>query len=265
MSKTYLKRFVSDLGLVLTRPQNHPDGAAGYERDKALIRAIEREQARLSPLVLKIQESLLGIKAVINPPTPVVFWVLSKSPKPSPYFKPEPYLYVDVSYSVENLLTVQKDTKVIGELCIALVEEALSKLSDVSGFPIKEIQQACDEFREQGYIYTEKSGEAMIGTSKVKGRIDLEVSGAGTKRIFTASYRGKTLIKQKISEINWPEIAVSGRFHGFTLDGDTICVMPNPHHMVSKDPERQLPDGSARIDLNRYPKVLSLMRDKGWV
>lgn len=265
MPRKYLERFVSDLGLVLLRPQHHPEGEEGYKRDKKLIRAIEREEARFSPLVLGIHDALQKAKPVVGePPTPVVFWVLSKEPKPEPYFKPAPYLYVDVNYEAKRLLTLEKNKKTIGELGIALVEEALSKLGRISGFPVKVIQDACDAFRENDYAYSLKCGEVTIPGTKIKGRIDLEVTGAGATRIFSASYRKKLLIRHEISEISWPELAISSRFNGITLDGDAILVMANPHHIEAQDAERRLPDGGARIDLKEYPETLDLMKKNGW-
>lgn len=265
MPRTYLERFVSDPGLVLPLPHHHPDGQDGYERDKKLIRAIEREEARFSPLILRISDALKNAKPVVgDPPTPVVFWVLSKQPKPEPYFKPAPYLYVDVNYEAKRLLTLEKNKKTIGELGISLVEEALSKLASISDFPVQVIQDACDAFRENDYSYSLKCGEATIPGTQIKGRIDLEVTGAGTRRIFSASYRKKFLIRQQISEISWPELAISSRFDGFALDADGIIIKANPYHIEAQDAERRLPDGGARINLKEYPKTLELMRAKGW-
>lgn len=266
MPRRYLERFVSDPGLVLPRPQHHPEGQEGYERDKTLIRAIEREEARFSPLVLRIHDALKKAKTVVGePPTPVVFWVLSKEPKPEPYFKPAPYLYVDVNYEAKRLLTLENNKKTIGELGIALVEEALSKLESITGFPVKVIQDACDAFRKNDYTYSLKCGEATIPGTKIKGRIDLELTGAGTTRIFSASYRKKLLIRQQISEISWPELAISSRFDGFTLDAEAILIRANPYYIRAKNKERCLPDGGTRIVLKEYPETLDLMQKNGWV
>lgn len=267
MSKIYLENFDSDPDVFLHLPQHHPEGEAGYETDKALIDAIEQERARFAPMTLQIGDALKKAKPVFgDPPSPCTFWVLSKAPKPEPYFKPAPpYLYVDVNYASEKLLKLERDKSVIGALGIRLVEEALSKLNSVPGFPVSVIRDACEEFRGNDYTYFLKSGEAMIPGTKIKGRIDLEFSGSGTKRIFTGSYRNKVLIKQQISEIDWPELTISTGFNGFALDGDAIHVLPNKFHFKARTPSRQIPDGSVRIDLQNFPEALELMNAKGWM
>ncbi|MEP5757720.1 MAG: hypothetical protein ABJ327_00085 [Litoreibacter sp.] len=267
MGKTYLRNFSQNLGLILQQAHEHPKGEEGYRADLNRIRAIEREAYRITPLNHYIHDALRKSKPVFgNPPSPCTFWVFSKAPKPEPYFDPAPpYLYVDVDFAPEDLFTLGKDKKVIGELFIDLVEEALSKLKSIPGFPVDVIREGCEQFRKNDYTSSWKFGEKTIPGTKIKGRIDMEVTGAGTKRIFTLSYGRKTLIKQKISEIDRPDVTRGRLFDDLVLDGDKILVKPKNWSWELQELGPKSYYKNAKIDLTDYPEVLDLMSAKGWV
>lgn len=263
MSLAHLERFAPNLGLVLKRPHQYSGGEQEYEVEKARIRMLEREAERLSPLNMYIQDALRKAKPVFgDPPSPCTFWVLSTNPKPEPYFKPEPpYLYVDVDFAPDDLFNLGSDKKEVGERTIALVEEALSKLQSVSGFPIDVIRDGCETFRRNDYTRYWKFYQTKIPGTKIQCEIEMEASGAETKRIFTASYRGKILMKEQISEINRPDFSFEKLKDDIVLEDHILLIKPKlwPREVEEQADNPQLYYTDTRIDLKNYPKMLKVI------
>ncbi|MEP5762697.1 MAG: hypothetical protein ABJ327_25935 [Litoreibacter sp.] len=264
MSKVYLKRFVPYLGLVLKRSHQYPGGEEEYEEEKKRIRLLEREAERLTPLNMYINDALRKAKPVFgNPPSRCTFWALSKDPKTEPYFEPEPpYLYVDVDFAPEDLFNLGSDKTEIGERGIDLVEEALSKLQVVPGFPADIIREGCEECCKNDYTRYWKFYQTTIPSTKIKCQIDMEASGADTKRIFTASYRGKILIKKQISQIDRPDFSFEKLKDDIVLEGHNIFIKPKlwrwEVEAQADNPQSYYTD--AKIDLSDYPDVLELIK-----
>jgi len=105
----------------------------------------------------------------------------------------------------------------------------------------------------------------MIPGTKVKGRIDFELSAEGTKRIFSASYRGTPLMQKEIRNWPVPELALSGQFHGFSLYDDTIIIEESQLKALTARTSMTWIDTGGMIAIHDHPALLAAFKDKGWL
>lgn len=245
--------------------RDDPNFVEMSERRKRIL----ENKTRFSPLTLTIKDALKRSKIMTDPPLTQADWRLSANPAPKAVYQPPSFIFVDLPYDPMDLEHLVVDRVGIGQMALDFVEQALSKIAAAPElrkfFPFDVIREACETFEQRGYIYPFKVAEKMIPGTTVKGRIDLELSGEGTKRIFSASHRGKPLMQKEIYSLPTPELAVTGQFHGYSLYDDKIIIEENPLFVLPSGLSRPLTSGGGEIAIHDHPALLALFEEKGWL
>lgn len=233
------------------------------EEQKTLIK-IDDAVSNTIILTGYIEQELRRAKVQVG--APPLIWAqieLKKAAKAKPYFfapvPSHPGVLVDISYDPLDLLHLPEDKDYIGKMYIGWVEDALSKLETIPGFPCGIIWGACEKFRDSKYTYSFKAGEKMIPGTGIKGQIWVVSSGLGTQKYFEALYRNKRLFTEKISEERDVEMTISGRFDGFEFENGIVTVRGDKYHPF---PETVKP---ILIDFKEHPEAYALLQEKGWV
>ena len=265
MAKSHFKLFKMEIDVLFDDINTDDPDFAQITKSRRLILDIYR---RFFPLDLTIKDVLRAEKISTNPPLTIADWRLSANPTPRAEYQPPSFILVDVPYDPMELEHLKADRVGIGQMAVDFVDQALAKIAaspDLKKFfPFDVIRRACALFEERGYIYPFKVTEKMIPGTKVKGRIDIELSAEGTQRIFSASYRGKPLMRQVFRTLPTPDLAVAGQFHGFSLYDGKIVIEESPFQAI-KIGNTQLSKMGGEIVIQDHPALLAVFEEKGWL
>jgi hypothetical protein len=92
------------------------------EEGQKVVNRVEHELRRTIVLGAYISEALKKAKATVsNPPIEYTRVVLSAQDRPTPYFDPPPFLYVDAPINPLSLLDLPRDREARGEFYIRIV------------------------------------------------------------------------------------------------------------------------------------------------
>lgn len=221
-------------------------------------------QSMFTPLHFWIDSALKSSKPCFgDPPVENLEIELSHDPAESPYFfgLPETYLVVQIAYDPRNLFDLEKDQKIVGELSIDFIERALEKLKDWPNFPFQDIRDACAQFRASNYAFPIRAGEKMIPGTRIKGRVNVEISCVGAIRYLTLLYRNKPLYQTIISQSDNNNPARAQVFAGFELNDNMLTVSAGPV-LLELEGKPVYANGAepVTIDLNAHPEALELIR-----
>ena len=264
IKKKKVTKYLKEFGFYWDIPELLEENVVRTSEEQNTLIKLDDAVSNTIILTSYIEQELRVSKVQVG--VPPLIWAeikLKKAAKAKPYFfapiPSHPGVIVDIPYDPLDLLNLPEDKDYIGELYIGWVEEALSKLKSIPGFPYDIIREACETFRSNKYTYAFMAGEKMIPGTRIKGRIWVVSSGLGTQRQFEALYRNKRLFIEKISEVRNVETVVSGRFDGFDFEDGVVAIRGDKYAL---HPEKVKP---ILIDFRKYPEAFELMREKGWV
>jgi len=229
-------------------PLNHPE----YHKQRNLISEVMGTLNRYTSLWWLFDTAFREAKVFIKDPEIrelIIYLKDNPDSEPKLWLKGDVRaIMVDVGYDTSKLADIQTDNKLLGELFIGWIEEALSKLSAYPQIPCDLIRTVMTAWREDDYTYRYEIGERTIPGTKLKGRLARTLNCVEPVSTLTLLYRGKALFHKETYHLADISRRTYKHFAKLSLEGAVLRVHnPRPHAT------------DTLIDLAEYPEVMEIL------
>ena len=226
----------------------HPD----HHEQRRIIRAVGQNLYRFASLWWLLDAAFREAKVNIRgPEIRELIIYLKDHPNPAPelWLKGEVRaIMVDIGYDTSLLADIPLDNRLLGEMFISWIEEALAKLTGYPQIPFDLIRSVLAAYRAADYTYAYKIGERTIPGTRLKGRLDGTMNCVEHVSTLTVSYRGKELFRRETYRTDELWLQTFKHFSRLSINGSTLQV---------QSPSVHAPD--TLIDLSEYPEVMELL------
>jgi hypothetical protein len=237
-----------------------PGGGAARDTQE---RAAAMRLADLEPLSARLAALLRDHLFRLDPAVETLVLRLTPTPAETPALTETdprgrgPVLTVDLAAAADEVAALPQAAAPCGEFAIAYLERAIAALAATPGLsatmPAEVLARALAQHRAEGHGWSWSTGNAMLGDSRVRARLDARADASATALSLALIHRGQTIGGEEVWRTPGARIEEASGWREIRRIGTRLILR---HQSPYRHPD-------IVVDLARFPEVAARLVEGG--